>query len=63
MVKSKMKLAPPDEELWDELGLEKRCTCSEYDWKTICPYGADVWDEANECECCPYHAEECRLNI
>jgi hypothetical protein len=54
---------PPEEEHWEELGLYDRCTCLEYEWVTICPYSADVWEELHGCECCPYHAQECSWNI
>jgi hypothetical protein len=59
-----MNLKPePSEEDWEEMGLYDRCTCLEYEWDTICPYSADVWDELLECECCPYHSQECHWNI
>ncbi len=56
-------MKPPVEEKWEELGLEDKCTCKEYEWETICPFYSDVWEEIFECECCPFHSQECFWNI
>lgn len=65
MMKSKPKelLPEPSEDDIQRLGLDKFCTCDVYDWDTICPYLEDVYDELEECGCCPYHARECGDDI
>jgi hypothetical protein len=58
-----MKMKPPDEDKWEELGLEDKCTCNVYEWETICPHSYEIHDEIYHCECCPYHSQECAWSI
>jgi len=55
---------PPDEDQWEELKLYNRCTCLEYDWEEIpCPFILDIFEEEENCTCCPFHQQQCGDDI
>lgn len=62
-VNTNKKKPPPLEEEWKKLGLEERCSCNEYDWKTTCPWDETIRGEIVECTCCPHCEYMCILEI